>query len=128
LLYWDLGRTISEKENVWGSKLLENISSDLKSEFPDVGGFSITNLRYCTQFYKYFSNQLHLVDDIDWNKLSIHPQLVDELQRIDLHKDAIHQQLVDEIVRQAVAVIPWGHIREIISKVKDITAAFFIFP
>lgn len=99
LLYWELGKTIAQKENVWGSKLLENISSDLKMEFPDTGGFSVRNLKYCKQFYNYFS---------------LHQQFADEL---DKESFAIGQQLV--------AQIPWGHITLLISKVKDINAAIF---
>jgi predicted nuclease of restriction endonuclease-like (RecB) superfamily len=125
LLYWDLGKTIAHKENSWGSKLLETISSDLKEEFPDAGGFSVTNLRYCKLFYKYFSIDRQVASQLDWNKLPIHQQLVDELKVSDLQKGEFHPQLVDEMVRQAVATIPWGHITIIISKVKDVKAAFF---
>lgn len=31
---------------MWGDKILENISSDLKLEFPDLQGFSVRNLKY----------------------------------------------------------------------------------
>jgi predicted nuclease of restriction endonuclease-like (RecB) superfamily len=110
LLYWDLGKMISEKENVWGSKLLESISSDLKSEFPDAGGFSVTNLRYCKLFYNYFS---------------IHQQVVDELKKSQNQEIVINQQVVDGFLQQAVSKIPWGHITLLISKVKDIKAANF---
>ena len=45
-LYWDLGKAISEKiENSnWGSKIIEQISTDLKHEFPEIKGFSRRNL------------------------------------------------------------------------------------
>ena len=52
--YWEIGKMISEKENVWGSKFLEKLSIDLKSEFPDLKGFSVTNLKYCKLFYNFF--------------------------------------------------------------------------
>ena len=64
-LYWDLGKMISEKERVWGTNLMQQVSSDLKLEFPDAGGFSVTNLRYCKLFYNYFSNHQQLVDDLE---------------------------------------------------------------
>lgn len=125
ILYWDLGKTIAQKENVWGSKLLENISSDLKSEFPGTGGFSITNLRYCKMFYKYFSTGQQVVAQLDGDKFSSYPQVADGVESSDLKKDEIHQQAVDEFLPQAVAKIPWGHITLLISKVKDPKAAFF---
>ena len=33
--YLELGEMISEKESTWGSRLLEQLSADLKSEFSD---------------------------------------------------------------------------------------------
>ena len=47
VLYWDLGKMITEKENTWGSKLILNLSKDLKAEFPNMEGFSVSNLKYC---------------------------------------------------------------------------------
>ncbi|MDR3094550.1 MAG: DUF1016 N-terminal domain-containing protein, partial [Bacteroidales bacterium] len=56
-LYWSLGADIVAKqaELVWGSGVIEQLSADLKNEFPDMQGFSRTNLLYCKQFYNYFS-------------------------------------------------------------------------
>ena len=64
--YWELGQMISEKESSWGNKVLETLSKDLQSEFPEMKGFSLTNLKYCKLFYNYFS---------------IRPQVEDELQK-----------------------------------------------
>jgi DUF1016 N-terminal domain len=52
--YWDLGRMIAEKESVWGSKLMEQISKDLKEEFPEMQGLSTSNLKYCKRFYLFY--------------------------------------------------------------------------
>ncbi len=58
MLYWELGRQIVEKqENAkWGSGFIEQLSKDLKTGFPEMGGFSAKNLRYCRAFYQYYSN------------------------------------------------------------------------
>jgi len=45
-LYWDLGKMISEKQSVWGDKLIDQIARDLKVEFPEMKGFSNSNLKY----------------------------------------------------------------------------------
>jgi hypothetical protein len=55
--YWELGKTIAEKEKVWGSKFLETLSKDLQSEFPEMKGFSVSNLKTCKLFFQYFSSQ-----------------------------------------------------------------------
>ena len=51
--YWDMGKMIVEREPDWGSHFLENLSIDLKEEFPAMQGFSVTNLKYCKLFYNY---------------------------------------------------------------------------
>lgn len=102
--YWDLGKMIVEKQTQtsWGDKLLEKISNDLKAEFPDLKGFSVTNLKYCKLFYNYFV---------------IRPQLEDELQNSN------SPQLEDEL--NSIKKIPWGHIKLIINKIKNVNEAQF---
>jgi hypothetical protein len=34
--YWELGIMISEKETHWGKKLIEQVSIDLKKDFPEM--------------------------------------------------------------------------------------------
>lgn len=48
LLYWQIGREILARQQAegWGSKVLERLSSDLKREFPEMKGFSRSNLKY----------------------------------------------------------------------------------
>ena len=42
MLYWDLGKQIAEKQenSKWGSGFIEQLSTDLKEEFPEMTGFS----------------------------------------------------------------------------------------
>ena len=69
-LYWDLGKDIVElkAESVWGSGFYNVMSTSLKQEFPDVTGFSVTNLKYMKRFYLFYSladsNRQQLVDDL----------------------------------------------------------------
>ena len=53
--YWELGKMISEKQTVWGSKFIEQLSKDLKAEFPGMEGFSRRNLFNTVQFYSFYS-------------------------------------------------------------------------
>jgi predicted nuclease of restriction endonuclease-like (RecB) superfamily len=55
-LYWNLGKEISEKQmdTAWGSRFFDALSRDLKAEFPDMQGFSPTNLKYCKRFYLFY--------------------------------------------------------------------------
>ena len=46
--YWGLGKDICEKQRQfnWGSKIIQRLSLDLRTEFPQTEGFSRTNLYY----------------------------------------------------------------------------------
>lgn len=48
LLYWDLGRTILERQAVegWGAKVIDRLSRDLRRAFPDMKGLSPRNFKY----------------------------------------------------------------------------------
>jgi predicted nuclease of restriction endonuclease-like (RecB) superfamily len=56
-LYWDLAEQIVEKqrETSWGDHFLEELSRDLKAEFPEIKGFSVRNLKYMRQWFKFWS-------------------------------------------------------------------------
>ena len=45
-LYWDIGRMIQERQATegWGKSVVERLATDLRAEFPGIGGFSASNL------------------------------------------------------------------------------------
>lgn len=52
LLYWQVGREIlaRQTEQGWGAKVIEKLSQDLRSAFPEMKGFSPRNLKYMRAF------------------------------------------------------------------------------
>ena len=48
LLYWSIGRELSERfeREGWGGRIIDRLSQDLRAEFPGVEGYSPRNLRY----------------------------------------------------------------------------------
>ena len=52
MLYWQIGREIlkRQQEEGWGAKVIERLARDLKAEFPEMKGFSRTNLMYMRAF------------------------------------------------------------------------------
>ena len=52
LLYWEIGNSIlqRQKSEGWGAKVIDRMSYDLKTEFPDMAGFSPRNLKYMRKF------------------------------------------------------------------------------
>ena len=71
-LYWELGKSISEKQALgWGKAIVPTLSKELQNEFPNMGGFSTTNLWYMVQFYNEYQSQENLqplVGEISWSK------------------------------------------------------------
>jgi predicted nuclease of restriction endonuclease-like (RecB) superfamily len=51
VLYWNIGSVINEK-SVWGNKFIENLSRDIKHDFPKAKGYSVRNLKYMAKFAK----------------------------------------------------------------------------
>lgn len=92
--YWELGKMIVEKqeESKWGGKLIEQLSKDLKKDFPEMAGFSRTNLYAIRKFYIYFSSKTI--------------------------RELLTNNSEEAIVPQLVGQLPWGHIRLLVDKTK----------
>ncbi|WP_066837158.1 PDDEXK nuclease domain-containing protein [Rufibacter ruber] len=110
LVYWQLGKEIvaKQQEASWGEALIDQLSKDLSSAFPEMKGFSRTNLFYIKKWYLFYSPAQEVV-----------PQLTKQLSGI------AHLDLSQELVPQAVGLIPWGHNREIVTKCLDVKEALF---
>ena len=52
LLYWDIGKLIldRQKQEGWGAKIIDHLSSDLRTAFPGMRGLSPRNLKYMRSF------------------------------------------------------------------------------
>lgn len=128
LFNWQLGRDLVQKkaEERWGTGVVEQVSLDLKREFPDAGGFSVRNLWYMKQwylFYTYGGDQfLH--------------QFGAEIQRIEnqykVRLDQFGGVLMDIFLPESgrefplpFSLVPWRHHIEIITKCKLKEEALF---
>jgi len=85
-LYWELGRSISEKQVLgWGKAIVPTLSKELQKEFPSMSGFSTTNIWYMVQFYTEYQGDAKLqplVGEISWSKhLVILSKCKDSLER-----------------------------------------------
>ncbi len=59
LFNWQLGRDLVQKkaEERWGAGVVEQVSLDLQSEFPDIDGFSTSNLWFMKRWYLFYTNE-----------------------------------------------------------------------
>lgn len=72
-LYWDIGRTISERQHAsnWGDNVIGRIAKDLTRELGGLKGFSRANLYRMKQFHAFYQGQseivAQLVRQIPWD-------------------------------------------------------------
>ncbi|ABW32989.1 PDDEXK nuclease domain-containing protein [Acaryochloris marina] len=59
LLYWQIGREIltRQQQQGWGAKVIDQLSKDLRQEFPEMKGFSARNLKYMRAFAEAYDDQ-----------------------------------------------------------------------
>ena len=52
LLYWQIGRDIlmQQRQQGWGTKVIDRLAHDLRRAFPELKGFSPRNLKYMRAF------------------------------------------------------------------------------
>lgn len=128
LLYWNIGREIlrAQKAEGWGAKVVERLAKDLAAEFPEMGGFSFTNLMRMRTFADAYG------------AVEIFPQAVGKSGTAAASAAILPQpagELPAPIVRHPVgqmdeppeplARLPWGSNILLIEKVKDRAARFW---
>jgi len=92
-LYWLMGSQIVEKQETarWGDGLVKQVSRDLQEEFPDMKGFSIRNIKYMKQWFKF------------WHDSNLIGQ-----QLVAQNKNPITTQVVTQLEQAPIFQIPWG--------------------
>jgi hypothetical protein len=57
---WQMGRDLVQKkaEERWGAGIVEQVSLDLRREFPDSSNFSARNLWYMKQWYLFYTENM----------------------------------------------------------------------
>ncbi|WP_297236105.1 PDDEXK nuclease domain-containing protein [uncultured Prevotella sp.] len=114
--YWKLGRDIEAKQytNNYGSGFYKKLSQDLKNEMPGIKGFSPTNLKYMSYFYKLYAplfiNRQQPADDFKGRLSETNiPQATEPSQK--------SLQTTEDF--KILFSIPWDHHCRILSKCKD---------
>ncbi|MDR1280049.1 MAG: PDDEXK nuclease domain-containing protein, partial [Opitutaceae bacterium] len=124
LLYWDIGKTIVEKQELlgWGESVVEMLSRDLQSEFPGISGFSARNLWDMRRFFAaYRAPEILRLATAEFNAAPSGRQL--PVPENAPENDTLSASF--EFLRQAVAEIPWGHHLLILNKAESAAARLY---
>jgi predicted nuclease of restriction endonuclease-like (RecB) superfamily len=107
-LYYEIGAQIVDREAhaQWGSGFIDTFSRDLRNAFPEIGGFSPKNLRYCRAFFRFYC------DPAIWQ------QPVAKLR--DTSWFGVNGEL-----STLLAGVPWGHHIFIFTKSGNLAEAVF---
>jgi len=132
VLYWKIGKTILQHQQAegWGAKIIDNLSHDLKSEFPDMKGISPRNLKYMRAFaeaYPQFVQQpAAQIDKIAQRPVGqIGQQVVDQLTNQQIVQVPLAQLNELQTVQAALAQITWYHHITLLDKVKEAEEGLF---
>lgn len=65
-LYWEIGKTVScqQQKHGWGAKIVDKLSRDLQSSFPNMKGFSYRNIMYMKRFYQEYQDVVILQETL----------------------------------------------------------------
>ena len=120
---WQMGRDLVQKkaEERWGAGVVEQVSLDLQKEFPNVDGFSASNLWRMKQWFLFYTSEPE--------KLA---QGVRELQSKENQEETKLAWGVRDIIQRPVgdfplpfALVPWGQHIEIITRSESVEEAIF---
>ena len=110
-LYWNIGKSILQKQEQegWGKQVIEQLSKDLISRYPDERGYSVRNLRYIKRFSSAYPDfPILQVPLAELKELPILQATLAELENEG-----------KEFVQVPLAQISWYHHISLLPKVKD---------
>lgn len=129
LFNWQLGRDLVRKkaEERWGSGVVEQVSLDLRKEFPNEKGFSTPNLWFMKKWYLFYTRE-----DSQQKLQQVVGELQASINQIDIKLYQVGREIDTEKLYQAgrefplpFVLVPWRHHVEIITKCKTIDEALF---
>ena len=122
---WQMGRDLVQKkaEERWGAGIVEQVSIDLRREFPNENGFSTSNLWYMKKWYLFYAGEEQKLQRLIGE---LQNSVNQEYEKIQCSVGEIPKQSVSEIGSVAFiqfplpfALIPWGQHIEIITRSKS---------
>jgi len=104
MLYWEIGRAILQRQEAegWGAKVVDRLSQDLRSAFPDMRGLSARNLMWMRQFAVAWPDQAivkRCVSQLPWrSNVALMQKLQDHDTRLWYAQRAVEQGLSRDLL------------------------------
>ena len=116
-IYWEIGNTIlqQQKKEGWGTKVIDRLIVDLKTEFPDMKGLSPRNIKYMRAFAEAYPSfaivqdpiaQLQITGNEASTKVQAPPAQINKTSKLS-------------IVQVPLAQLSWYHHTTLLDKIKD---------
>jgi len=118
--YWSIGRDLValRAEERWGAGVVKQFALDMQQAFPDMSGFSLTNVKYMKRWYLFYNER----DAKSQRPVDQISQQVADL----LGKEEKSQQPADQLEMPGIfGQVPWFHHVIIFSKAQSIDEALF---
>lgn len=120
-LYWNMGEMIADNQALFEGRnnYVEQLAKDLRAEFPEMKGFSRSNLFYIRKFYQFYANT-SVQQLVGLNEISF--DINSEQQLVELNTDSVQKPIS---LNSLLPSVPWGHHVVLINKLKDPEEALF---
>lgn len=123
--YWSIGRDLvaMRAEERWGAGVVKQFALDMRQSFPDMKGFSDSNVKYMRRWYLFY-----------YERVIKGQQLVDQIEALEkshqvggqLEQNEKGQQVVGQIdMPEVFGHISWGNHITIISQCESLDEALF---
>ena len=65
-LYWNIGKemVLKQSQSNWGSSIIDELSKELRHDFPEIKGFSRRNIYAVRQWYLFYSQRFENVPQV----------------------------------------------------------------
>lgn len=120
-LYWRIGRAILDRQDQqgWGAKVIDRLSHDLRTNFPEMKGFSRTNLMYMRAFAAAWPGTETVQQPVGQLKGgAMVQQPLHHWGAGEFVHQLVHKWEPGEIVHQLVDKLPWRHHCVLLDKLK----------
>ena len=121
-LYWEIGKQIADKQALFEGRnnYVAQLSKDLQAEFPDIKGFSRTNLFYIRKFYQFYGMaSVQQVVGLKEKSKNTEIELLQQLIAININS------VQQPVGLSPLLIVPWGHQVTILNKINDLSEAIF---